>query len=193
MIMIKLESSWSCLVDLKGLLILINYNIEEKQAICNYLRSLCTKKKLIIIVMSLNEDETNRPRTEAVYFLSWIKQSVWVFLCFCLVFLFGSFNKVFKVASVLNSKLINSLFVSFFLEDPCPQPSQLKADSDQMEQSIPTIENCTRLQHYDYFSGSEISFPLTFIFLGLCVPGKLNTSLWYHYPLLSSFFFTEKG
>lgn len=114
MIMIKLESSWSCLVDLKGLLILINYNIEEKQAICNYLRSLCTKKKLIIIVMSLNEDETNRPRKEAVYFLSWIKQSVWFFLCFCLVFLFGSFNKVFKVASVLNSKLINSLFVSFF-------------------------------------------------------------------------------
>ncbi|VDH91119.1 Hypothetical predicted protein [Mytilus galloprovincialis] len=82
---------------------------------------------------------------------------------------------ILKVTTIPSSELPPDVFSSY--KDPCPQPSQLMADSDQMEQSIPTIENCTRLQHYDYFSGSEISFPLTFIFLGLCVPATIGIML----------------
>ena len=45
------------------------------------------------------------------------------------------------------------------------------ADSDQMEDGIYALENCTTLQHYDYFSGSEVSFAVSFLALGLVIPG----------------------
>ena len=34
------------------------------------------------------------------------------------------------------------------------------------------MESCTPLEHYDYFSGSERSFALTFLAAALCIPGK---------------------
>ncbi|KAK3606296.1 hypothetical protein CHS0354_037972 [Potamilus streckersoni] len=59
----------------------------------------------------------------------------------------------------------------FLLTDsPCPQPEQLVADGDETYDGIEVIEKCTRLNHYDYFSGSEVSYALTFVGLGLCVP-----------------------
>lgn len=58
--------------------------------------------------------------------------------------------------------------------DPCHQPQQLKADSNHTYEEILQIENCTSLQHYDYFSGSGAAFALTFVGLGLCVPGQLG-------------------
>ncbi|KAL3866800.1 hypothetical protein ACJMK2_044068 [Sinanodonta woodiana] len=60
----------------------------------------------------------------------------------------------------------------FLLTDsPCPQPKQLIADDiEDTFNNTTTIEQCTPLQHYDYFSGSEISFTVTFVGLGLCVP-----------------------
>lgn len=35
------------------------------------------------------------------------------------------------------------------------------------------LEPCTPLEHYDYFSGSEVSFALTFLVAALCIPGIL--------------------
>lgn len=82
---------------------------------------------------------------------------------------------ILKVTKIKSDELPSDVFLSF--GDPCPQPVQLKADSNQMVNSTITIENCTRLQHYDYFSGSEVSFPLTFVFLGLCVPATIGIML----------------
>ncbi|XP_076465634.1 dual oxidase 2-like isoform X2 [Babylonia areolata] len=44
----------------------------------------------------------------------------------------------------------------------CLDPFNVKQDSSR-------VENCTGLQHYDYFSGSELSLPLTFAALGVCL------------------------
>ncbi|KAK3606271.1 hypothetical protein CHS0354_037947 [Potamilus streckersoni] len=62
----------------------------------------------------------------------------------------------------------------FLLTDsPCPQPKQLVADgNDTFNDTDNTlvIEQCTPLKHFDYFAGSHVSFVLTFLCLGLCVP-----------------------
>ena len=34
------------------------------------------------------------------------------------------------------------------------------------------MENCTKLETYDYFDGSEVSYALTFSFIGLFVVGE---------------------
>ncbi|KAK3606272.1 hypothetical protein CHS0354_037948 [Potamilus streckersoni] len=61
----------------------------------------------------------------------------------------------------------------FLLTDsPCPQPKQLVADGYETFNGTDTtlvIEQCTPLKYYDYFSGSEVSFALTFFFLGFCI------------------------
>jgi len=54
----------------------------------------------------------------------------------------------------------------------CSQPSQLVADGNEVENNVTVIEQCTPTKHYDYFSGSEYSFALSFLALGLCIPGK---------------------
>lgn len=60
--------------------------------------------------------------------------------------------------------------------DVCRQPCQLNSN-----QNVPCnvngvevtllSENCTSLKHYDYFTGSGAAYILTFLGLGLCVPG----------------------
>ena len=35
------------------------------------------------------------------------------------------------------------------------------------------MENCTKPETYDYFDGSEVSYALTFMFLGVFVVGRL--------------------
>ncbi|WAR00874.1 DUOX2-like protein [Mya arenaria] len=54
--------------------------------------------------------------------------------------------------------------------DPCPQPRQLVADSNETVNNTEVLEQCTGVQHYDYFSGSEVSFALSFALLALFVP-----------------------
>jgi hypothetical protein len=43
------------------------------------------------------------------------------------------------------------------------------------------FENCVPWQTYDYFFGSEVWFPLTFLVLALFVPGKENYYFFYIY------------
>ena len=58
--------------------------------------------------------------------------------------------------------------------DSCPQPSQLRADSADTYNNTGEIilENCTTVQYYDYFSGSEASFALSFLLLAVLIPGQ---------------------
>ncbi|XP_053406292.1 dual oxidase 2-like [Mercenaria mercenaria] len=58
--------------------------------------------------------------------------------------------------------------------DQCFQPEQLRADTSDQLDGVPVLEKCTPLQHYDYFSGSEASFALSFLALGLCIPGTIG-------------------
>ncbi|XP_076444374.1 dual oxidase 2-like [Babylonia areolata] len=52
----------------------------------------------------------------------------------------------------------------------CMDPFNVKKDAQK-------FENCTRLQHYDYFSGSEVSFAVSFLILALCVPVTIGVML----------------
>ena len=68
---------------------------------------------------------------------------------------------------------LTHVLISWFLviEDNCKeQPAQL--DPTGIYQGRDMLEPCTPLQHYDYFSGSEISFALTFLVTALSIPGK---------------------
>ncbi|KAK3602519.1 hypothetical protein CHS0354_029336 [Potamilus streckersoni] len=58
-------------------------------------------------------------------------------------------------------------------DSPCQQPKQLVADGNETfndTDNTLVIEQCTPLKHYDYFAESQVSFILTFLGLGLCVP-----------------------
>lgn len=66
-------------------------------------------------------------------------------------------------------------------DDPCEQPAQLDPGvppqvirASNATGALPLIENCTTWQTFDYFFGmdSHISFPFTFIWIGLVVPGN---------------------
>ncbi|XP_078313072.1 dual oxidase 2-like isoform X3 [Crassostrea virginica] len=64
--------------------------------------------------------------------------------------------------------------------DVCKQPCQLRSDGNFPCSNNRTInieieiEKCTSLKHYDYFTGSGAAFVLTFVGLGLCVPGTVG-------------------
>ena len=64
----------------------------------------------------------------------------------------------------------------FLTADSCPQPEQLTADSGNTYNNTDEIiiENCTTIKYYDYFSGSEYSYALSFLALGLVIPGNNN-------------------
>ncbi|XP_069137726.1 dual oxidase 2-like isoform X3 [Argopecten irradians] len=81
---------------------------------------------------------------------------------------------ILNVTNVLDSEISADVFLHNNLTDPCGQPTQLAADTNNKFENITVIENCTNLQHYDYFYGSEASFALSFLFLGLCVPGAIG-------------------
>ncbi|XP_033750428.1 dual oxidase 2-like isoform X2 [Pecten maximus] len=83
---------------------------------------------------------------------------------------------ILNVTNVLDTEISADVFLHK-PTDPCPQPEQLKADTNQVRDGMVVVENCTTLQHYDYFYGSEASFALTFLFLGLCVPGVVGIML----------------
>ncbi|KAH3843834.1 hypothetical protein DPMN_117365 [Dreissena polymorpha] len=51
------------------------------------------------------------------------------------------------------------------------QPAQL--DPEGSLHGVPMLQPCTDLRTYDYFSGSEVSFTLTFLVLAACVPVTL--------------------
>ncbi|XP_064609284.1 dual oxidase 2-like [Liolophura sinensis] len=67
---------------------------------------------------------------------------------------------IIAVTNIQPNEIQQNLFV-FGAGDPCPQPFQLNESH---------IEPCTEIRRFDYFSGSEVSFALSFLFLGLCVP-----------------------
>ncbi|KAL4227430.1 hypothetical protein ACF0H5_012874 [Mactra antiquata] len=64
---------------------------------------------------------------------------------------------------------------------PClHQPEQLRANTGDTVNDTIVLENCTATQHYDYFFGkqsSAVSFALSFLALGLCVPGTIAVML----------------
>ncbi|XP_021358388.1 dual oxidase 2-like isoform X2 [Mizuhopecten yessoensis] len=84
---------------------------------------------------------------------------------------------ILNVTNVLDSEISANVFLHNGFTDPCPQPEQLAADTGKARDGMVVIENCTTVQHYDYFYGSEASFPLTFLALGLCVPGVIGIML----------------
>ncbi|XP_060062787.1 dual oxidase 2-like [Ylistrum balloti] len=84
---------------------------------------------------------------------------------------------ILNVTGVLDSEISSNVFLFNARSDPCPQPEPLAADSNNQRDGMFVIENCTTLQHYDYFYGSEASFALSFLFLGLCVPGTIGIML----------------
>ncbi|XP_061164792.1 dual oxidase 2-like [Saccostrea echinata] len=82
---------------------------------------------------------------------------------------------ILNVTNVKVDEIQEDVFIhNHTRNDTCAQPKQLKADSSETYEHINVIENCTSLQHYDYFSGSGAAFILTFIALGLCVPGTVG-------------------
>lgn len=62
--------------------------------------------------------------------------------------------------------------------DVCRQPCQLNSNQTDVKcnvnsESVTVLsESCTSLKHYDYFTGSGAAYILTFLGLGLCVPGR---------------------
>ncbi|KAL8598120.1 hypothetical protein ACOMHN_030406 [Nucella lapillus] len=52
----------------------------------------------------------------------------------------------------------------------CVDPFNIKTGGQNLEQ-------CTKLKHYDYFSGSEVSFAVSFLILGLCIPVTFGVML----------------
>ncbi|XP_048733941.2 dual oxidase 2-like isoform X2 [Ostrea edulis] len=81
---------------------------------------------------------------------------------------------ILNVTNVTENDIQEDVFIHRNYTDPCDQPNQLTADSNLMHDELFHIENCTSLQHYDYFSGSGAAFVLTFVGLGLCVPGAVG-------------------
>ncbi|XP_062578537.1 dual oxidase 2-like isoform X2 [Saccostrea cucullata] len=84
---------------------------------------------------------------------------------------------ILNVTDVKDDEIQDDVFIhNNSTGDVCPQPQPLKADSNEMYKNtgIHIIENCTSVQHYDYFSGSGAAFILTFVALGLCVPGTVG-------------------
>ncbi|KAK3606293.1 hypothetical protein CHS0354_037969 [Potamilus streckersoni] len=78
------------------------------------------------------------------------------------------YDIVTKVTRIGPNDIQRNPFLS--TDSPCPQPKQLVADGNETYNGIEVIEKCTPLRHYDYFSGSEVSFALTFVGLGFCIP-----------------------
>ncbi|PVD19871.1 hypothetical protein C0Q70_20364 [Pomacea canaliculata] len=69
-----------------------------------------------------------------------------------------------QVTYIRKEQLPDNVFTcSNTLNCDCVDPFKLSDAPDQ-------TENCTTLQHYDYFSGSEVSFALSFLVLFLCIP-----------------------
>lgn len=76
------------------------------------------------------------------------------------------FIQSFKYYSTLcsSSKLVICMFSIFVgVDAQCRQKEQLRAGQ---------MEDCTALKHFDYFTGSEVSYALSFAFLGATLPGK---------------------
>jgi len=68
---------------------------------------------------------------------------------------------LFNISSVIITALsLQCLFMSFFSSGtPCvPDFPQLSAHNGEME-------NCTRIESFDYFSGSEVPYILTVFFI----------------------------
>lgn len=76
---------------------------------------------------------------------------------------------------VRNAEVQADVFIHKGIEDPCPQPTQLNINTQAVVDGNNRliIENCVPWQTYDYFSGSEVSFSLTFLVLALCVPATI--------------------
>ncbi|XP_052282724.1 dual oxidase 2-like isoform X1 [Dreissena polymorpha] len=87
-----------------------------------------------------------------------------------------SIRDVVLLVTNIKSEHFNKNPFIFQTGDPCPQPQQLRADTyDTLKNSgIAVIEQCTGVKHYDYFSGSEYSFALSYLALGLCIPGTVG-------------------
>lgn len=81
---------------------------------------------------------------------------------------------VLAVTNIKPSEINENPFVINGTTDPCFQPAQLKADSSDEVDNVTVLETCTPLKHYDYFSGSEVSFALSFLALALCIPGTIG-------------------
>lgn len=81
--------------------------------------------------------------------------------------------------NVNNREIQRDVFIHRGNGDPCPQPAQLNINTAV---SVPQtnginrtiIENCVPWQTYDYFSGSEVWFPLTFTVLALFIPATIG-------------------
>ena len=92
----------------------------------------------------------------------------------------GEYSDLSLAVSV--NTIVRSMIFSSLTEngDVCKQPCQLRSDGGFRCSSNITInveiEKCTSLKHYDYFTGSGAAFVLTFVGLGLCVPG-MNSEL----------------
>lgn len=89
----------------------------------------------------------------------------------------GEYSGLSLAVSV--NTIVRSMIFSSLTEngDVCKQPCQLRSDGSFRCSNNPSInieieiEKCTSLKHYDYFTGSGAAFVLTFVGLGLCVPG----------------------
>ncbi|XP_078316138.1 dual oxidase 2-like [Crassostrea virginica] len=90
-----------------------------------------------------------------------------------------------NVVTPANADIQADPFVHRGADDPCFQPAQLdpavslSVPESNATRTLPLIENCTAWQTFDYFFGMEshVSFPLTFIWIGLVVPGTVGVML----------------
>lgn len=81
---------------------------------------------------------------------------------------------VLAITNISKDEMNANPFVINSSTETCFQPKQLRADSNDTFDNTRILDTCTPLKHYDYFSGSEASFALSFLALGLCIPGTIG-------------------
>lgn len=86
---------------------------------------------------------------------------------------------ILKVTDVREGEIQEDVFIHK-PGDVCRQPCQLNSNQTDVKCSVNSesvtvlSESCTSLKHYDYFTGSGAAYILTFLGLGLCVPGTVG-------------------
>ncbi|KAK3098032.1 hypothetical protein FSP39_015507 [Pinctada imbricata] len=89
---------------------------------------------------------------------------------------------ILKVTDIDPSELQDDVFINSNLDSKsCFTPFQLDTsqtgNTSYNYRGRRIIEDCTGLEHFDYFFSSTISFPLSFLILGLCVPATIGVMI----------------
>lgn len=88
----------------------------------------------------------------------------------------GKGRQLLRFLSLQLNRFADCNVMNEFSNDPCPAPAVIDGSNRAM------VSECTALKGFDYFTGSEVSYILTFVGIGLFAVGK-DTSIHSSSPL----------